>query len=95
MRNLRIFGIFLSLTLVFFLVDRTFSQPVPYEDIPRMTKEELKSHLGKSDVVILDVRLEKQWASSDAKIPGASHLKEEDLQSWAKAQDRSKTYILY
>jgi hypothetical protein len=60
-----------------------------------MTKEELKSHLGKSDVVILDARLEKQWESSDAKIPGASHLKEEDVKSWAKMQDRSKTYVLY
>jgi Rhodanese-like domain len=95
MRNASIFAIGLSLALVFFLGDRTFSQPVPYEDIPRMTKEELKTHLGKSDLVILDVRLEKQWESSDSKIPGASHLKEEDVKSWAKANDRNKTYVLY
>jgi len=95
MRNLRIFGIGLSLALVFFLGDQTFSQPAPYEDIPRMTKEELKSHLGKSDLVILDARVEQQWLSSDTKIPGASHLKEEDVKSWAEAQDRNKTYVLY
>jgi hypothetical protein len=95
MRNARIFAIGLSLIFVFFLGDRTFSQPVPYEDIPRMSKEELKTHLGKSDLVILDVRLEKQWESSDSKIPGASHLKEEDVKSWAKTHDRNKTYVLY
>ena len=98
MRNLRIFGIGLSLVLFFFLGDQTFSQPAPYEDIPRMTKEELKSHLGESDLVILvilDTRLEQQWVSSDTKIPGASHLKEEDVKSWAEAQDRNKTYVLY
>ena len=95
MRNLSIFGIGLSLALIFFLGDQTFSQPAPYEDIPRMTKEELKSHLGKSDLVILDARVEQQWLSSDTKIPGASHLKEEDVKSWAEAQDRNKTYVLY
>lgn len=95
MRNLRIFGIGLSLALIFLLGDRVFSQPVPYEDIPRMTKEDLRPLLGKPDVVVLDTRLEKQWESSDAKIPGASHLKEEDVESWAKTQDRSKTYVLY
>ncbi len=94
-KRLRIVGIFLSLTIIFFLGDRGFSQPVSYGDIPRMTKEELKPHLGKSDLVILDVRLEKQWESSDSKIPGASHLKEEDVKSWAKANDRNKTYVLY
>jgi hypothetical protein len=95
MRNLRVFGICLSLALIFLLVDQTLSQPVPYEDIPRMTKEEFKPLLGKPGVVVLDVRLEKQWESSDTKIPGASHLKEEDVESWAKTQDRSKTYVLY
>jgi hypothetical protein len=95
MRYLRIFVIGLSLILFSLLGDRGFSQPVPYEDIPRMTKEELKTHLGKSDLVILDVRLEKQWESSDSKIPGASHLKEEAVKSWAKTQDRNRTYVLY
>jgi hypothetical protein len=95
MRRFEIAVFLTVLALVVLLGDRSFSQPVPYEDIPRMTKEELKSHLGKPDVVILDARLEKQWESSDAKIPGASHLKEEDVKSWAKMQDRSKTYVLY
>jgi len=39
--------------------------------------------------------MEQQWVSSDTKIPGASHLKEEDVKSWAEAQDRNKTYVLY
>ena len=95
MRYLRIFVIGLSLILFPLLGDRGFSQPVPYEDIPRMTKEELKTHLGKSDLVILDVRLEKQWESSDSKIPGASHLKEEAVKSWAKVNDRNRIYVLY
>ena len=95
MRPLRIFGISLSLVLIFLLGDRGFSQPVPYEDIPRMTKEELKPLLGKPGVVVLDTRVEQQWVSSDTKIPGASHLKEDDLKTWAGAQDRSKTYVLY
>lgn len=95
MRRLRIFGTSLCLVLIFLLGDRGFSQPVSYGDIPRMTKEELRPLLGKPDVVVLDTRLEKQWESSDSKILGASHLKEEDVKSWAKTQDRSKTYVLY
>ena len=41
------------------------------DDIPRMTKEELKAMLGNPDLVIFDVRLSSEYFASDIKIKGA------------------------
>jgi len=41
------------------------------DDIPRMTKEELKVMLGNPDLVIFDVRLGSEYFASDIKIKGA------------------------
>jgi len=40
-------------------------------DVPMMTKEELKAMLGNPDLVIFDIRLGRDYFSSDLKIKGA------------------------
>lgn len=45
--------------------------PALSEDVRVVTKEELKTMLGKDDVVILDVRIGSDYFSSDSKIKGA------------------------
>ena len=40
-------------------------------DIPRMTKEELKTMLGNPDLVILDVRFGSDYFTSESKIKSA------------------------
>ncbi len=41
------------------------------DDVPVLSKEELKEKLGSADLLILDVRSEKQWDESEFKLPGA------------------------
>ncbi len=64
-------------------------------DIPVMTKETLKDHLDKDDVVIVDVRQGRDWNSSEFKIKGAQRVEGKNLADWAKNQDKSKKFVLY
>jgi rhodanese-related sulfurtransferase len=65
------------------------------EDIPRITKEQLRSLLSSQDVVVIDVRTQKQWSYSDRKILGAVYENPNDVLSWADKYPRDKTIILY
>ncbi len=60
---------FLTLALSTTMVG-VFTIPALALDVPRITKEELKSMLGNPDVVILDVRGAKQWKASEKKNQG-------------------------
>jgi len=64
-------------------------------DVPRITKEELKSMLGNPDVVILDVRGAKQWKASEKKIKGAVWEDPGDMESWTDKYPKDKTLVLY
>jgi hypothetical protein len=66
--------------------------------VPRMTKEKLNSLLGHSDsdVVILDVRIGKEWKDSKWKIRGAVRENpEKDVKAWADKYPKDKTLVLY
>jgi rhodanese-related sulfurtransferase len=66
------------------------------EDVPRITKEKLKTMLKSPDVIILDVRLEDQWKAADRKIPGAMHQDPaQDVKSWLDKYPKDKTVVLY
>jgi len=64
-------------------------------DVPRMTKDELKAMLGNPDLVIVDVRLGKDWTDNDSKIQGAIREDPESVKSWAKKYPKDKTFVLY
>jgi len=64
-------------------------------DVPRITKEELKSRLGDRDVVILDVRRSGDWKASSSKIQGAVREDPADVDSWAAKYPKEKTLVLY
>jgi rhodanese-related sulfurtransferase len=64
-------------------------------DVPRITKEELKSMLGDPNVVILDVMREEDWKLSERKIKGAVHESPEEWESWAGRYPTDKTFVLY
>ena len=66
------------------------------QDVPRMTKEEMKPMLGNPEVIILDVRSGWDWNGSKAKIQGA--VREDPNQkakTWAGKYSPDKTMILY
>ena len=64
-------------------------------EVPRMTKEELKSKLDNPDVVIVDVRVGKDWKGSEFKIKGAVRENPSELSSWAEKYPKDKTLVLY
>jgi len=65
------------------------------DDSHALTKEQLRSMLGKPDVIIIDVRTNYDWDNSKVKIPGA--VKEEGMKfaSWMNKYPKDKTIILY
>jgi rhodanese-related sulfurtransferase len=65
------------------------------DDGHTMTKEHLRSMLGKPDVIIIDVRTNYDWDNSKVKIPGA--VREEGMKfgSWMNKYPKDKTIILY
>ncbi len=73
----------------------TFTVTAIAADVPRMTKEELKGQLGKADVVIVDVRIGKDWKASEFKIKGAVRGDPSDVDSWMTKHPKDKTLVLY
>jgi rhodanese-related sulfurtransferase len=60
-----------------------------------MTKEQLLPMLGKSDVIIIDVRSKYDWDESKVKIPGAVRQEGMKFGSWMKKYPKDKTIVLY
>jgi hypothetical protein len=64
-------------------------------EAPRMTKDELKAMLGNPDLVIIDVRTQRDWTESDSKIKGAVREDPEAVESWANKYPKGNTIVLY
>jgi len=65
-------------------------------EVPKMTKEELQTLLGNPEVIILDVRVEREWKEGKSKIKGA--IREDPwkgVESWAEKYPKDKTLVLY
>jgi len=86
--------LFIGALFIFFtvVVLTTFAKSA---DAPRMTKDELKAMMGNPDLVIIDVRLGKDWTDSDLKIKGAVREESEAFDSWAKKYPKDKTLVFY
>ena len=65
------------------------------KDVPRMTKEELKTMLDNPNLIIIDVRAGTDWAGSDMKIKGAVRENYNDVRSWSDKYGREKLLVLY
>jgi rhodanese-related sulfurtransferase len=84
----------ITLIMVFFLL--VFGTTLAAaKDVPRMTVDELKALLGNPDVVIIDVRIDRDWNGSTEKIKGAVREDPRDVNSWAKKYSKEKTLVLY
>jgi len=68
--------------------------PVFSSSVPKMDKDELKSLLGSDNLVILDVRIGKDWSSSEFKIKDAVRMNTSDL-SLLKKYPKDTTLVLY
>ncbi len=81
-----------SVTLLFSVA---FLCAVSRADDAGMTKEQVKSLLGKPDVIIIDVSTNYDWDNKKVKIPGA--VREEGMKfgSWMNKYPKDKTIVLY
>lgn len=70
--------------------------PSSVEQVPRLTKEQVRGMLGKPDVVVVDIRYIKQYEQSDKKIPGAVFVQPEHFDEFVKNHPKKDaTYVLY
>ena len=68
---------------------------LPFPEVPRITKQQLKELLGKPDLVIIDARPVEQWKYSDQMIPGTAHEDPLTVDSWAQKYDKNKRMVIY
>ncbi len=65
------------------------------EDVPRITQKELKARLGDSNLVVIDVRANADWAGSNLKIKGAIREDPRKVNSWMDKYSKDKTLVFY
>jgi hypothetical protein len=63
--------------------------------VAKITKEELKGKLDDPNVVIVDVRLGKDWKASESKIKGALRVEPGDVLSLAEKYPKDKMLVFY
>lgn len=81
----------LSLSLFWVIASETCAAP----QIPVITKDDLKGMLDDPGVIIIDVRVEGAWKSSDRKIKGAMWEDPGSVDAWAGKYSKDKTIVLY
>lgn len=65
------------------------------DTVPTMTKEELKEKLESPDLVVIDVRVGKDWTASEFKIKNAVREDHENTDAWLSKYGKDKTFIFY
>ncbi|MBM3224860.1 MAG: hypothetical protein FJZ47_13795 [Candidatus Tectomicrobia bacterium] len=82
---------FWGITLLTVLLAATWSQAA----VEKMTKEDLKTKLGSADVVVVDMRLGKDWKASESKIKGAVRVEADAVETLATTYTKDKTLVFY
>jgi len=85
----------LTVTVSLTFVGLLFQASVAQSAVAKMTKEELRAKLDSADVVIVDMRLGKDWKASEEKIKGAIRVDPEAVESLAAKYPKDKTLVLY
>lgn len=87
---------FLASLLTLVALSGWSAPPSSVEQVPRLSKEDVKEMLGKPDIVIMDVRYIKQYEQSDRKIPGAVFVRPENFEEFTTNHPKKDaTYVLY
>jgi len=92
MRNKRI-SFYVTILTVLLLLAMSFAACA--DSVPRMSTDELKSHLGNDAPIILDVRANGDWAGSNDKIVGAERVDPRAVDQWADNYVKEKVIVLY
>lgn len=65
------------------------------DSVPRISTDELKSRLGEEGLVVLDVRANQDWLSSNDKIAGAVRADPNDVNLWRNNYSPDDTIVFY
>ena len=60
-----------------------------------MSIAELKARIGDPSTLVLDVRSDGHWNTSDQKIKGALRVDPDDFNSWVGLFPKSRTIVFY
>jgi hypothetical protein len=90
-----IFSKYLLTAFVIVFIGALWFKPSMAGNVKMMSKEELKTRLGNPDTLILDVRADSHWASSDQKIKGTLRVDPDNFNSWAGIFPPSRTIVFY
>ena len=88
----------LSISILIFWTIGLFASFVSSADVPRMTKDDLKAMLGNPSLLILDVRLGRDYMFTDSKIKGADRPPGITMGHITPSQfpnDKEKTIVFY
>lgn len=86
---------YLLIVIIFIVTGLFFAATLNAENIPRISKEQLRKLFDKSDLIILDVRTKRDWKASKHKIQGAERAAPGDFNSWVSKYPKDKTIVLY
>jgi rhodanese-related sulfurtransferase len=81
--------------VVALLLSGLVARALSAQDVPRIDKKELKELIGNPDVIILDVRTDGDWKTSDRQIQGALREDPSLFDTWASKYPKDKTLVLY
>jgi len=65
------------------------------EGITLISKDQLKEELSKPDVIVVDVRANHDWDSSQWKIKGAQRQIPAEAQEWMAKYSKDQKIVLY
>ncbi len=65
------------------------------EEVRKISKEEARAMLGRSELTAIDVRMPRDWEPSEVKIPGAIREDPQDISSWSEKYPKDKALLLY
>ena len=82
--------VMLSLAIV-----TAFSRMAMAQEVPRISKEEVREMLDRSDLIIIDVRSGKSWDEAELKIKGAVREDPTKVNSWMDKYPKEKTLVFY
>jgi rhodanese-related sulfurtransferase len=63
--------------------------------VSTISKEKVKTMLGKPNVIVVDVRVEPEWDSSKFKIKGAIRKDPRKVENWFGTLPKKKILVFY
>ena len=90
------FAASLTFTFVILLVvSGCANSPFADDAVPRMSKEDVKTQMGKPNLILLDTRTGSDWKNSDQIIQGAKRADPKNVSEWDDAYPKDATIVFY